>query len=145
MKRFTKEQLESIKSNPFTARVTDNSITFTYEFKEFVMKKTQEGYFSVDIFRQAGYDVDALGKSYIYHKIKKIREEAASPGGLKQLKSSKRAQKFAEEDLKRHRTETSLKILQDRIVYLEQEIEFLKKTEILERELELSKQSHSSE
>lgn len=128
---YTPEQVEILKSNPYTHYVSQYTLVFTLEFKQFFWEKLKEpGMNAPKIFRLAGYDTSMLTKSKIDRTLEGIKAEAASPDGLQppHAKSeAERAKAFAAKDLSRQRTEKSLKELQDRIVYLEKQIEFLKK------------------
>ena len=54
---FTKEQKESLKSNPFTLSVNDYQIRFTVEFKKFLLSERGKNATPwKEIFRKAGYD-----------------------------------------------------------------------------------------
>ena len=61
-----------------------------------------------------------------------ILNEAKSPTGFKTPRGLSNADKtvqFAAKDLAKQKTDASIKELQERIVHLEQQIEFLKKTQ----------------
>ena len=126
--------MEILKQNPYTEWISEKRIHFTMEFKLFALKQIQEGMTSVKIFEKAGYDQSVLNKQRMYSAIKNIKREAASPEGLKPPRGTKRAEQFAKEELSKKRNSTAIKELQERIVYLEQEIEFLKKISLLDME-----------
>ena len=132
---FTQEQLEILRRNPYTEWVSPQRIHYTMDFKIFALKESNAGVSSVKIFEKAGYDPEILGKQRIYCTIKKIRQQAASPEGLQQSRGAKSAKRFATEELNKKKNSTAIKQLQDRIVYLEQEIEFLKKISLLDQQL----------
>lgn len=131
-KTFTPEQVEVLQQNPFTHRVSEMSITFTLEFKKFFFEQTRiPGMTSKKILEKAGYDFTMFSKASIDHLRRNILAEAASPRGFKPprgLSSAERTAQFAAQDLSRQKTEVSIRQLQERIVHLEQQIEFLKKT-----------------
>lgn len=133
---FTNEQVEILKQNLYTADVTAQRIRYTLDFKIFVMKQVQAGLTSTNIFKKAGYDPEILGKQRIYMTVKNIKKEAASPDGLRSPRTVKQAERFAQEELSKKRTSTAVRELQERVIYLEQEIEFLKKTSLLLKEFE---------
>lgn len=133
---FTQEQLEILRSNPYTEWVSAQRIHYTMDFKFFALKEAQAGLSSVKIFEKAGYDPAILGKQRIYSTIKAIKREAASPEGLKPSRGAKQAKRFAEANLSKHKDSTAIKKLQEQIIYLEQEIEFLKKISLLHRTLD---------
>lgn len=131
---FTAQQIAILKQNLYTAEVTTQRIQYTLEFKLFVIKEAKAGLTSVKIFEKAGYNPDMIGITRIYTTVKNIKKEAASSEGLQPPSCTKQSEKFAMRDLSKKRTDTAVKELQDRIVYLEQEIDFLKKTSLLAKE-----------
>lgn len=137
---FTPEQIRSLEANRYTHHVTPNKIAFTVEFKEFFASQAAlPGMTTKKILRAAGYDPDLFSRSGLDSIRQSILREAASKDGLKPprgLSSTERINQFAKKDLSRQRTKTSIKELQDRIVYLEYQIEFLKKISQLRFDLE---------
>ena len=131
-KPFTAEQVEILNQNPYTHRASEMSITFTLEFKIFFYEQTMiPGMTARKILDKAGYDNSWFSKANIDQLRRRILAEAASPKGFKPprgLSSKERTAQFAAQDLARQKTDTSIRQLQERIVHLEQQIEFLKKT-----------------
>lgn len=122
---FTPEQQEILRANPYTLAVTDRQIRFTVAFKRFILNEyAKPGITLKQAFRNAGYDPDMLGRYRIRSCIQNIREEAASPKGLRE---TTRSSKLAEEDLSRKRTQTAIKELQRELLKTQQELAFLKK------------------
>lgn len=127
---FTDEQILILLNNPYVAKVTPHTLTMTYEFKELFMQETvKSGMTARKIFESCGLDADLIGIVRINSIGKKIRKEAASPEGLKPVKVTtpeERIEIFAQRDLSKVRP-SDLKVLQEEIVTLRQEVEFLKK------------------
>ena len=80
-----------------------------------------------DVFRKAGYDPEVLGKDRLYAVIKGIRKQAASPEGLHETITKKNSLKGNE----RKQTQRAIKQLQEEVVRLQQQVEFLKKIQML--------------
>lgn len=62
--------------------------------------------------------------------MKTFKREAKSPEGLRESKGKSKEDRiaaFAKEDLSKKQTNAAIKELQDKIVHLEQMVEFLKK------------------
>lgn len=130
--RFTQEEIELIRQNPYVVSVCTTKIVYSLAFKKFALQQAQSGFKSPEIFRQAGFNPEMLGKPRMYAALKSIKKEAASPEGLHEprVKSKEeRLAKFAKEDFEKKQTKAALKELQNKIVHLEQQIEFLKKTQ----------------
>lgn len=127
---FTQEQIKILSNNPYTASVSTHIIRFTLDFKVFALKESQAGLTSIKIFIKAGYDPEILGKQRMYSVMKHIKREAASSKGLqppKGLSKEKQAELFAKTDLSKKHTATAIRDLQDKVVQLEEKIEFLSK------------------
>ena len=129
---FTEEQLHILEQNKYTHSVTPKRIVFTLEFKQFFLDQIRNhGKTTLEAFREAGYDTSYFTKSNIDKIRQDILHEAASETGLKPPRGLSQEQKtavFEMKDLAQQRTETSIKELQERIVHLEKQVEFLKKT-----------------
>lgn len=125
---FTKEQKEVLERNPFTLSVNDYQIRFTLEFKKFLLSERENNRTPwKEIFRKAGYDSDIFTKSRMDAIVRNIRKEAQSPKGLHETTSSKVLQK----DDERKQTKKAIKELQEEVIRLQQQIEFLKKIQML--------------
>ena len=129
--KFTEAQIEALKGNPFTHSVTADRITFTVEFKQFFYDQTGvPGMTTKKIMRAAGYVPEWFSEANLSAIRRKVLTEAASPEGFKEprgMTSAERTAAFAAKDLSRKNTDKAIRELQDRIVHLEAQIEFLKK------------------
>ncbi|HIQ98108.1 MAG TPA: hypothetical protein IAB23_00245 [Candidatus Scybalocola faecavium] len=129
---FTQEQIKILESNPYTHHVTSNNIVYTVAFKEFFFKQMSiPGMTTRKIMLAAGYDPSFFTRASLDALRKRIRKEASSPKGFSDprgLSSQERIQQFAEKDLSKQRTDKSIQQMQQRIVHLEYQLEFLKKT-----------------
>ena len=128
---YTEEQIRILEQNPYTHNVTPYKIFFTLEFKEFFVSQVAlPGMTTRKIFKAAGYDPEMFTRSALDSIRSKILKESKSPEGLKPprgLSPAQRTAVYAKKDLDAQRTSTSIKELQNRVVHLEQQIEFLKK------------------
>ncbi len=123
---FTDEEIRQLKANPYTYWVTEGMISFTKEFKQEFWNRYQNGIKPRDIIKILGYDPDILGEtriSGIQGLIKKTvrsgKEFTDSPlAGMPTQRLTS-----IEYDPTR---ETIIK-MQNEILFLQQEIEFLKK------------------
>jgi transposase-like protein len=60
---FTKEQIEEMSENKNIAKCSERSITYSNDFKMKAMRQYhEEGMSSGEIFRQAGFNLDIIGK-----------------------------------------------------------------------------------
>lgn len=119
---FTEEEAELLRSNPFTYRVTDSRIVFTREFKELFMNEFDDNGLSArQIIIKYGYDPDILGSNRINALSSLFRKDLQKKQDLSERK--KQALTVSGEEV----TVDTIRKMQERIEYLEQEMEFLKK------------------
>ena len=105
-------------------------LTYSLEFKQKTIAQAERGMKSIKIFNGAGLTDDILGKKRIYSAMKTFKREAKSPEELRESKGKSKEDRitaFAKEDLSKKQTNAAIKELQDKIVHLEQMVEFLKK------------------
>lgn len=129
-KKFSPEEVETLRGNPYTARVTAEQISFTLAFKEEFWRLSVEGCTGNAAFRKLGYDPEVLGFERVHNITKRIRRAARTPEGLKgKSKSRMRISKenFSSAQLEKMSRRESEQRLQNEIVYLQQQMAFLKK------------------
>ena len=125
---FTKEQKEALQSNPFTLSVNDYQVRFTVEFKRFLLaEREKNGTPWKEIFRKAGYDPDIFSKGRFDAIVRNTRMQANSPKGLRETTPSKALEKEKE----KKQTAKAIQELQNEVIHLQQQIEFLKKIQML--------------
>lgn len=129
-KKFTQEEMDILRKNPYVVSVCPTKITYSLAFKKFALEQAQQGFKSTQIFPKAGFDPEMLGKPRMIAALKQIKREAASPEGLREPKGKSREERlaaFAKENYEKKQTKVAIRELQKKIVHLEQQIEFLKK------------------
>jgi len=122
---FTPEQIKELRDNPYTYSVTYSNIRFTLEFKELFWSRYQEGELVKDIFRSLGYDVDVLGDGRMYnfsHKLSVDKENETNLSASYQ------------ENQPTNTPPKKLTDMEHELIYLRQEVEFLKKLSALENQ-----------
>ena len=126
---YTDEERAELLSNPYTARITECSVTFTLAFKQLVMANIDlPGMNAKEVFRLAGYSDSMFTPNVRRYVVAAIRKEAASEKGLQEpppLKSCNHRKKHSE---------TEFRELQERVTILEQQISFLKKSQMLRKQ-----------
>ena len=83
-KKFTPEELNHLQANPYTLRVTADSISYTLAFKEAFWALSLQGYTGTAAFRKLGYNTEVLGFERVHNTTKRIRREAKSLEGLRE-------------------------------------------------------------
>ena len=126
---FNEEEKAELLLNPYTARVTDCKVTFTLAFKQFVMDNIDLPDMTArKVFRLAGYRDELFSFGVRRRMVREIRKEAASEKGLQEptpVKSGNHRKKHSE---------TEFRELQERVAILEQQINFLKKSQQLKKQ-----------
>lgn len=119
-RKFTEEEMETLRKNRFVQHVTASMVYFSAEFKELVWKKMQKNVCTEDVIRSVGIDPEILGKTRISGLRYLVRKEARTGQGFhdyhKYLSSA---------DLLK--PEEKIQLLKQQLAYKDQEIEFLKK------------------
>ena len=118
---FTEEQIRILAENPYTRRVGEHSISFTPEFLRDVCRMREQNMTYRQIVEAHGYDPDMIGTRRIYHLGEIIRGKTANDFPDKRPVRSK-VIGFDQKSDKR-----AMKQMQHEILYLRQEVEFLKK------------------
>jgi len=134
-KKFTPEEIEQLRQNKYVLSVTENKISYSLEFKQFVLKEAEKGLKSPEIVAKSGFDPEILGKPRMYSLLKGVKKQAKSLEGLRASSKKSRDErlaKFAQEDYSKKHTKVAIRELQKKIVHLEQQIEFLKKIQSLD-------------
>lgn len=129
---YTDEQKAELLSNPYTVRVTDCKVTFSLAFKQFVISNIDKpGMTASKVFQLAGYSDKFFTPNVCRYVIRAIREEAASPEGLQE------PAKVREYTHRKKHSETEFRELQERVSILEQQVNFLKKSQFVKKQKHL--------
>lgn len=129
---FTKEQIRVLSENPFTEFVSESTLRFTLEFKKVFVDSLNSGKPIRDIFTDAGYDPTILGKSRMKSFSHRMHVEVKSDAGFhSNYKERKRHPDLA--DYSSMTQKDAMIHMQNEILYLHQELEFIKKIIELDR------------
>lgn len=127
MKEYTSKQIKELKANPYTLNVTKNKLYFTVKFKEDFWINYQAGISPRKILSDFGYNLDIFGQKQIDSLVQRIKKEALSGKGFREGENHERRvpmKATQEEDLS---SPQSIERMQNELLYLRQEVEFLKK------------------
>ena len=125
-KLFTEEQLAVLRRNPNTQYVSASVIKFTQEFKEKLAEAIRRGAQIRPFFQEAGYDYDMLGNARIKTIVSRMRKEV-NAGRTPHAGYKKRKRHPDLEDYKEMSSEEAMQRMQTEILYLHQELDFIKK------------------
>ena len=132
MKEYTSKQIKQLKTNPYTLNVTKNKLYFTAKFKEDFWVSYQAGNAPRKILSDFGYDLDVFEQKQIDSLVQRIKKQALSGNGFSEGENRQKrvAIKATNEiDLS---SPQSIERMQSELLYLRQEVEFLKKIIIAE-------------
>ena len=126
MKEYTAKQIKQLEKNPYVFKVTKHMIYYTAKFKEDFWIRYQAGDSPRKIIADLGYNPDMFGQKRIDSLVQKIKKQALSgegftegPNRTKRLSIKKTEAVFD--------TPQSFEQMQHELLYLRQEVEFLKK------------------
>ena len=124
MKKYTQKQIKELKSNPYTLQVSDKRIFFTIEFKKIFWKKYQAGMSPRSIFKEMDYNLDYFGQKQIDSIVQRVKKEALA-GEFTEGYS--RINRIKINEPSSDITPQNIKQMQNELLYLRQEVYFLKK------------------
>lgn len=126
VKRFTGEEMDALRSNPYTYKVTQCQLSFTTKFKELFWKHYNEGMTPRDILLSLGYDPDILGDNRVNGIRMHIKKEFEKQG---MFHSGRRPRSTSSSDNAGAAVDPADEVrhLRNEVEYLRQEVEFLKK------------------
>jgi len=130
-KLFTEQEIEILKQNKYVKRVGAKGITYTDELKQFAISKSEEGLLSREIFELAGFDISILGKHRANQALSRWRR-AFKKSGVTGLQDKRKG--ASGRPLERELSlEEQIKRLEARNKFLEVQLEFQKKLDMIER------------
>lgn len=141
-KIFTNEEILALSKNRYAKRVGEKGITYTDEFKSLFIAERSIGKLPIQIFQDAGFDVDVLGNTRIWCASNRWRYAYKESGEL----GLRDTRKFSSgRSLKRELTlEEIITKKNAEIEYWKAEAELLKKIELRERQVKIGSLSPSS-
>ena len=126
--QFNNEQMQLLRQNPYTHKVTRTTVSFTKKFKEIFHNEYQAGESPRQILIDHGYDPEILGDSRMWGIANRIQEQFKKNGEFHEGHCSRRLVKSNTSISNKTTSEIDeLKQLRHEVDYLKQEIEFLKK------------------
>lgn len=140
---LTTEQIVMLMKSPHVSRVTRKTISYTKAFKEEFFRRYCDGEPPSAIFASCGLDPDVLGQTRIYGLCSTLRSlqskglpipEGRPPIEQAALRIPKRRPRQSATDVFASLSADDVHKLYQRVVYLTQEMEFLKKIMLLDRE-----------
>ena len=132
MKRYPmpKDYVRQLREHRYVEAATEWTVSFTVEFQQHAYDEYYRGKSMREIFVEAGFDVEKLGRKRLENFRTRLMEKAAEESGF----TDKRKDKSLQAPLSNEAAlQKRIRELERRNAYLEQEIEFLKKIQELEK------------
>lgn len=127
MKEYTPKQIKKLEANPYTLKVTKNKLYFTIKFKEDFWINYQAGNAPRKILSDLGYDLEYFGQKQIDSIVQRIKKEALSGNGFREGENRERRIPVKATNREELSSPKSIERMQNELLYLRQEVEFLKK------------------
>ena len=127
MKEYTPKQIKKLEANPYTFKVTKNKLYFTIKFKEDFWIRYQAGNAPRKIMQELGYDLSLFTQKQIDNYVQRIKKEALSGNGFREGENRERRRPMKATNREELSSPQSIERMQNELLYLRQEIEFLKK------------------
>ncbi len=118
--KFTPEQQQLLRNNPYTLRVSENVLNLSKEFKELFYREYLAGALPRDILQKYGFPPDVLGDRRIWGISHTIRKQFEETGKFRDVRAPG-------SPLTEVSPEDKIRQLEHQVSYLTQELEFLKK------------------
>ena len=127
---FTDEQQSELRKNTYVQKVSAKSITYTKEFKEKFQEEYRRGKLPAQILDNMGLDHHILGRRRKDNLVTRMKICELRPEGFEDIRKSNSGRPAT-----RQLTDTEkIKRLEQKISYLNQENEFLKKNIRMDRQ-----------
>ena len=127
--RFSKEDINKLKDNPYILNITEKAITYADEFKEKFVELYNKGTTPTEIFRRCEISPEIIGKKRIdtfsYRVKQKIKNGKLLEDGRKGKSGRPKTRHLSKDE--------EIQQLKHKIQYQEQQIEFLKKISFVEK------------
>ncbi len=132
MKRYPlpKEYVRELNEHRYVERATEWSVSFTAEFKQLAYDEYYRGKSMREIFTQAGFDVAKLGERRIRNFRNYLITKSTETSGFSDKRKDKSLQSPPSTEAQMMKR---IRELEHRNAYLEQENDFLKKIQELEK------------
>jgi transposase len=127
---FTQEQQDELRKNPYIQNVSEKSITYTKEFKEKFEEEYRAGKLPLEILADMGINHNILGKRRKDSLVSRMKLYELRPEGCEDTRGNNSGRPSTKDltDVEK------IKRLEQKIAYLNQENEFLKKNIQMDRQ-----------
>ncbi|MGI6153819.1 MAG: HTH domain-containing protein [Christensenellaceae bacterium] len=133
IKPLSQEQIEYLRKSPHVCSVSEVLLSFTAEFKKFFYTELQKGKTPKTILKEVGIDPKWMGDRRIHSLRTVVMGQAKRTGGFT---DNVRRIPMSPEQKTAQSTEEKIARLEHELAYTKQELEYLKKIYLADREAE---------
>lgn len=131
---FSEHDMKMLETNPNVQHVSESNISYTAPFRLAAIRAYNEGQTPIEIFVNAGFDLNIIGREKPKHCLKRWRALYATYGEQGLLEERRGKGNTGRKPAGSLSAEEELKRAQAKIKLLEAEVDFLKKLDALERQ-----------
>ena len=127
MKEYTTKQIKQFEANPYVYKATKHMIYYTAKFKEDFWISYQAGNTPRKILKDFGFDLESFGQKQIDDLVQRIKRQALSGNGFTEGENRQKRVPMKATSEAELSSPQSIERMQNELLYLRQEVEFLKK------------------
>lgn len=127
--KFSKEDINKLKDNPYILNISESAITYADEFKEKFMELYNKGTPPTEIFRACEIYPEIIGQKRIDTFSYRVKQKIKNGKLLKDERNGKSGRPAIMKLTK----DEEIRRLKHKVQYQEQQIEFLKKISFVEK------------
>lgn len=128
---FSDEQVEELRMNPYVDNVSNKAITYSEAYKQYFIHELNQEKFPTQIFREAGFDTQVLGKERLQSFSRRVRKMADRIDGFTDL----RTQHFGRRPTKERTPDEEIALLKHQVALQKQQIDALKTMNFFHRKV----------
>ena len=127
---LSQDYVKELNEHIYVKTATQREVIFTQEFKAYAYEEMHKGKTIRQIFEENGFDIEKLGHKRLQNFQAIIEKLAQRETGFKDLRCSNYRHESESNEAK---LKKRLKQLENQVAYLQQENEFLKKIDEIEK------------
>lgn len=127
MKEYTPKQIKELEKNPYVYRATKHKLYYSAKFKEDFWISYQAGNAPRKILSDFGFDLDIFGQKQIDSLVQRIKKQALAGNGFSEGENRTKRVPMKATREEEQSAPQSIERMQNELLYLRQEVEFLKK------------------
>jgi len=127
MKEYTAKQMKELEKNPYVYKATKHKLYYTAKFKEDFWISYQAGNTPRKILSDFGFNLEIFGQKQIDSLVQHIKKQALEGNGFSEGENRTKRIPMKATSENALSSPQSIERMQNELLYLRQEVEFLKK------------------